>query len=271
MTVHSSFTLLNTRPVHQAEALSRGVRAMNGEVLNCPTIEIQWVGEASISQAFSQIPEQIDKIIFTSVNAVQGFVKSPFCQNMLLALTAKPSQTYFYAIGKATKLKGLEAGLPLKTLSQISFDSESLLEHPTMKAVKGESILIIKGQAGRSLMMDSFQERGARVSALDVYKRVAAPLCIKSWLKFTQSIHPILLITSVESFESLCSALITFDAHYGNMDDPIWSFLHNTIVFSQRIKQHLRARGWQPKISVVVQQSNDGTLQCITQSLSTTS
>ncbi|GKT11379.1 MAG: uroporphyrinogen-III synthase [Thiomicrorhabdus sp.] len=264
------FTLLNTRPAHQAEALSQAVLAMNGVALNCPTIEIEWLDDEHNAQALSQMPEQIDKIMFTSVNAVEGFIKGSFVTS-LQPLIANSSQVNYYAIGRATQLKGLAANLPLVTLSETQFDSESLLEHPTMKSVAGESILIIKGQGGRPVLIETFQARGANVAFIDVYKRVASPLCSENWQIFTQSIQPILLITSVESFESLLTALIKFDVSYGNMDDTIWSFLHNTIVFSQRIKQHLQDQGWQSKISIVAQQSNEGTLQCIKQSLSTAS
>lgn len=264
MTDSPAFSLLNTRPAHQADVLGQGVLAMGGEALRCPTIEIQWLDQKIDA---SCLPEQIDKIIFTSVNAVQGFLKSAVGQAYLATLQQTATATNWFAIGKATQKSGLDAGLPLKTLSKTRFDSETLLAHPVMQALQGETVLIVKGQGGRSLLKETFQTRGAKVTPLDVYKRVPTSLCLESWQAFTRSNFPILLITSVESFESLLAALTAFNKQYGDLTHSIWSFLKQTIVFSQRIKMHMLERGWQSPVQVVESQNNEAILQSVTECL----
>ncbi len=269
MTVISRFTLLNTRPAHQAEALSELVLKVGGRALNCPTLEIQWRSQAELLLALAQDFEQYDKIILTSVNAVQGLLNS----HVKLNAQAESSKSRFFAIGKATQQAGLDNHLPIACLEQGRYDSEALLQHPLMQSVQGKSILVVKGQAGRTLLIESLTASGARVDAWDVYQRVPTEFCQQSWQYFIKSVHPILLFTSVGSFETLMAGLLQLDTGYALMPETpqatnqAWSFLQNTIVFSERIKQAMLLQGWQSSISVVEQQSDLGIIQAIEQCL----
>lgn len=265
MTVTSRFTLLNTRPAHQAEALSEQVLKVGGGVLNCPTLEIQWRSQTELLLALAQDFEQYDKVILTSANAVQGLLNS----HLRPVNQTEPSKTRFFAIGKATQQAGLENHLPIASLEEGRYDSEALLQHPLMQSVQGESILVVKGQAGRTLLVESLTARGAKVDTWDVYQRVPAKFCQQNWQRFIKSVHPVLLFTSVESFETLMAGLLHLDTGYALMSETLqatnqaWSFLKNTIVFSERIKQAMLLQGWQSSISVVEQQSDLGIIQAI--------
>ena len=65
------------------------------------------------------------------------------------------------------------------------------------------------------------------------------------------------------------AGLLKFDQSYALMpgmpqaSNQAWSFLKNTIVFSERIKQTMALQGWQAAISVVEQQSDLGIIQAI--------
>ncbi len=263
------FTLLNTRPEHQAEGLSEWVKKAGGQVLNCPTLAIQWPSQRALQESLAKDLQQYDKVILTSANAVQGLLKSQSEPNSQIAYP----NTRFFAIGKATQRTALQAQLPVECLHEGSYDSEALLEHSAMQSVKGESILIVKGQAGRSLLMSQLSERGALVEAWDVYQRVSAEFCPQAWRSFIESPQPILLITSVASFESLITSLLKFDQGYQLSVDgqkqtqQAWSFLKNTIVFSQRIKEFMLQQGWFADIQVVTKQSDLGIIQAAEQCL----
>ncbi len=269
MTSLPRFTLLNTRPEHQAEGLSKLVKQAGGEVLNCPTLEIQWGSQKALEASLDKDLEQYDKVILTSVNAVQGVLKSQLKSKS----SAELSKTRFFAIGKATQQAALKTQLPVESLGKGPYDSEALLQHPAMQAVKDESILIVKGQAGRSLLMNQLAERGALVDCWDVYRRVSAKFCPQAWHSFIKASQPILLITSVASFESLMANLLKFDTDYQLSSDgktqthQAWSFLKNTIVFSQRIKEVMLQQGWPANIQVVTEQSDLGIIQTIEQCL----
>ncbi|MCF6253404.1 MAG: uroporphyrinogen-III synthase [Thiomicrorhabdus sp.] len=254
------FTLLNTRPAHQAESLTQHIQAHNGQVIACPTIEIQWCAAKSTIFDLSQ---GVDKIIFISANAVRGFLKSASYQAYLNALKTGANPIELYAIGRATQQYGLAHQLPLMVLSQTDFDSESLLAHPIMHAVNQQSIVIVKGQGGRTLLEKTLQARGAKVCLLDVDRRVPASFCVQHWQQFIESNRPVLLLTSMESFTFLLKNLIQFDLEYADLSGSKWAFLTQTIVFSSRIKQRLQAQGWQGEIRVVAEQSDAGIMDTL--------
>lgn len=250
-----AFTLLNTRPAHQANALSKRILAHNGQVIACPSIEIEWLSQSNDTSL--NLFNSADKILFTSVNAVQGFLKSAYYK----AYLKTPQSIALYAIGRATQQSGLEHGLPLTVLSQTQFDSESLLAHPIMQTVDQQTIVIVKGQGGRTLLETCLQERGASVKLLELYRRVPAPFCEQNWQQFAGAYFPILLVTSVESFDCLWRNLIQWDADYAILDHPKWAFLKVIIVFSQRIKIYIQSQGFTHPIRVVASQSDEGIVQ----------
>ncbi|MCF6346362.1 MAG: uroporphyrinogen-III synthase [Thiomicrorhabdus sp.] len=254
------FTLLNTRPSHQAAALSSAVQNQGGQVVLCPTIEIQW---CTFENTVIDLCSGVDKIIFISVNAVQGFLNSPFYSDYLKALKSPTTSITLYAIGRATQQYGISHQLPLTVLSNTEFDSESLLAHPVMQSVNQTSILIVKGQGGRALLADTLKNRGANVQFLDVYRRSLAPFCRLNWLKFRASCAPVLLITSIESIQNLLKNIIQFDSDYAQLNHPKWSFLQATVVFSERIKTFMENQGWHGTILVVSSQSNAGIIDTL--------
>ncbi len=255
-----SLTLLNTRPSHQAEALSKAVKTHHGQVIVCPMIKIQW---CSLEGTVIDLSSGIDKIIFISVNAVQGFLNSAIYADYLKALNDPGSSIELYAIGRATQQYGLAHQLPLIVLSKADFDSESLLAHSVMQSVNQQSILIVKGRGGRSLLEETLASRGAKVQLLEVYDRVPAPFCTSNWQKFRTASTPVLLITSVESVQNLLKSLSQFDSDYALLNHPKWSFLVATVVFSERIKAFMLAQGWSRPIWVVSSQSNAGIIETL--------
>ncbi len=258
----SALTLLNTRPAHQADSLSKLVRQYHGQVLVCPTIEIQW---RSPEEVGIQSLSKVDKIIFISVNAIKGFLAHSCYLQYLNTLECRNSPIEWYAIGQATQQYGMSQRLPLRLLSQEAFDSESLLAHPLMHTVKQQSILIVKGTGGRAILAETLSLRGAKVQCLEVYSRIPAPFCSLNWKTFTKAPVPVLLISSVESFQNLLRNLSQFDLDYASLNHSKWSFLEATVVFSQRIKSFLLDQGWSRPIWVVASQSNQGIVETLKQ------
>jgi len=272
----TDFTFLNTRPAHQAEALSLLVKDIGGVVLPCPTMQIHWLTPCSNQL---ELVQYFDKLIFTSANAVQGWLKAYLNAELKLGLKQPRFNGKLYAIGKATKVKGEELGLQIETLSQTQFDSEHFLAHAQMQVVRGEKIAVIKGEGGRTLIEQTLSERGAQVEQINVYKRGQETFCKQQWQLFIESPLPILLITSLESWQNLTNGLLNL--HDGNLSHPargdkglvnsgmvnqlqkVFNNLAGLVVMSERIAIKIKQSGCLTPIQVVKIQSNLGIVQAI--------
>jgi len=261
------FTLLNTRPSHQAAGLNSAVEKVGGTALACPTMQIQ---QLSLSGDHASLAS-FDKVVFISANAVKAFLELNLPKQTLPTL---------FAIGKATVQAGLKAGLQLNTALGEQFDSEALLQHPDLQQLENQRILIVKGESGRTLLAETLQARGAHIEQWSLYRRQPLPLCREAWQDFTQASNPIVLATSITGLEYLFRALEQPDRvglkHQiqpniqQNQTEQAWSdaqkhwlLSQSLVVFSQRIKQWAREHGWQGKIVVVATQSDQGIVNSI--------
>lgn len=249
------FTLLNTRPAHQAAELNALVAQANGLVLPCPLLQIK--SHPMTSQQWQSMLA-CTKVILTSVNAVQALQQGAAASTndgfaSDLAQRFAPN-TQFFAIGAATRQAGLDAGLPMQDVQELAlesslgqssqppkFDSETLLAHPSMHALQvgGQRIALIKGVGGRELIAATLTARGASVQAFTVYERECAPFNTQVWHAFNQAKNPILLLTSWEGFECL----------HRHVPNPAGT-LNATVVFGERIAHNLQQMGWPGMIEV---------------------
>lgn len=251
-------TLLNTRPSHQAQALTELLLQQGFEVLNCPTLHIQPV---SLPAAALQDWRQFDKVFFISQNAVTHFM-----QQWQILTDSKPvfyPHQIGYAIGQATYEAMRAQQWPVKTVAHgKAFVTESLLDSSELQDLSGQRCLIIKGQAGRDALANGLRTAGAKVTEWALYQRQSMPLCVDAWHLFQQVAHPVVLATSLSSIDALLQAL---PALTGQKKHQAWLFLKPIIVFSDRIKTQLQDLGWQGRIWVVPEQSNQGILSVMKQ------
>jgi len=252
------FTLLNTRPLHQAKALDELVNAAGGESLSCPTLSIQF-----LQSHLSQLPEPVDKLIFISANAVDALCAQRDQQRVRELVESAQS----YAIGNATANKAKQLGIDIALFSNQQFDSERFLMDPSMQNVRGQNIVLAKGVNGRTLLKETLQDRGANVVDLALYKRQKNPLCSVAWRRFCLAQDPFLLITSVESWKSLLTGLGSPVSHKtSSSDHRVLDTVPEkvkAVVMSQRIARQMRSDGWQNSIEVVKIQSNQGIIDAI--------
>ena len=273
-----NFTLLNTRPAQQAEGLNAEVLQIGGQVLNCPTLEIVARANA-LAEISSRLKSNvIDKVIFISVNAVQQFAQ----QNQAVKLSGISHTTEFFAIGGATAKMGEQKGYPITTLSSSQFDSESFLASEIMHHVKDETILLVKGMAGRNLLENTLLDRGANVVTAELYERRPKPFCKSIWLEFINKTNPVLLVTSLTSWQVLVDELLLLAEELNNKDfgsegssssgkSTALTMIENqvlpinmlTVVMSQRIASHIQQQAWPGVVKAVETQSNKGIVDTI--------
>lgn len=184
--------ILNTRPPAQAQALNQIICDAGGIVIACNTLEIKEVN--------GHFPDllTIDKAIFVSVNAVTH------CFTQLKRLNLHwPEHIHVIAIGLGTANKLKEYAITVQELPDIP-DSEHLLTLQSLKAVKNQRILLVKGQGGRTLIEEGLKHKGADVINLVVYERV----CPNINRDFVYSLWhddlvDVILITSEHSLDNL--------------------------------------------------------------------
>ena len=236
-----SWTLLNTRPAHQARTVTEAARAVGMAVIACPTLSIRCL-------PFPTVAAQC--WVFTSVNAVRCY----------LAQESHLPQGRLIAIGPATAeaLQQAEKEVPPIFSLPKNFNSEEVLEMPIFdpkNGPSGQTVAIVKGEGGRTLLQKSLSARGWAVEVVTVYRRVRRRLC-EGWTMFRQAPQPLLLAMSVEAVEALLAAVPEVDRH--------WLMRVPVAALSGRIGQALQAKGWQGPVYVAPRSDGDGMIQLLT-------
>lgn len=154
-----------TRPKGQSQQLIDLIEANGGKVVIFPVMEIQ---EPTDPTAFHRLIEQLDSYdmaIFISPTAVER------CLEKVPASREWPSGILVAAVGQGTA-RALEArGVNRVITPSGQADSESLLKLIEMIDVSGMRILILRGQGGREHLADTLQQRGAKVTYAECYRR----------------------------------------------------------------------------------------------------
>lgn len=189
--------VLVTRPAAQSAALMDAIVAAGGEAISFPVIAIEGREPAAIEHELTSM-QAADLTIFISSNAVRHGI-------------AAAGKRQVAAIGPATRNALEELGITVDIYPDGGFDSEHLLEHPALNEVAGQTIRIVRGNAGRELLAETLRNRGAQVQEVAVYQRV----CVTpgagtldelraTWLE--QGIE-FVVVMSVESLDNLLQIL----------------------------------------------------------------
>jgi uroporphyrinogen-III synthase len=149
--------VLVTRPAEQAGELVAAIEAAGGRSIAFPVIEI---APRSPQEIEAQLAGRADPdiVIFISRNAVEHGL-------------AWSGRGAIAAVGPATAAAIEAAARVVDIYPASGFDSESLLEEPALRDVRGKTVRIIRGNGGRELLATTLRERGAVVDYLEVYAR----------------------------------------------------------------------------------------------------
>lgn len=185
-----------TRPEHQAEPLCELIEAQGGKAIRLPLLSIQPPREPAMAQAMLARLGEYHAVIFTSINAVQSG----------LALAAKNAQwpKRRICIGPGTARALQDAGLGKALIPATGSTSEDVLALPALQHIRGQRVLVVKGEGGRDLLQPTLSSRGAVVEQAEVYRRVAAEFTPKQLEALVSDIDAI-VVTSGEALEHLAS------------------------------------------------------------------
>ncbi len=189
-----------TRPSHQADGVSNLLTGAGLHVVRFPVIEIQPItGSDRLTSIFGNIA-RYQLLVFVSQNAVALSIQH------YLDVASVPHDTLIVAIGGSTASMLQQHGLTNVLHASGGADSEALLSMPELQAemVVDTSILLVRGQGGRGLLVDTLTERGASVEIAEVYMRNTPQYDTNETSRLWQQVAPdAIIVTSNESIENL--------------------------------------------------------------------
>lgn len=226
--------ILNTRPEAQADSLNQMISAAHGLPLSCPALGIV----ATAPTWLAHLPEwtEVDQALFTSVNAVNQAFQC-FAHHRL----TWPSTIHTTAIGQSTA--GAMRALQVRVDNIPEFaDSEHLLKLPAFQHVQDKTLLLFKGEGGRTLIAETLTARGARLIELAVYRRTMPCLDqsqLNAWWRNKEV--DIILFTSQQAMHNIF-CLFGNEAH-------AWLSRIPCIVISERLAEAATLLGMQTIIT----------------------
>lgn len=160
--------IVNTRAVHQAEALNTLLRERGAVSLNYPCIAITPPDDpASLDAALVDLTVgRYEWLVLTSANTVFGIVE----RLAVLGLTLDEGRFQTAAIGPTTA-DAIQQNLGISIADlPAEYVAESLAHHLPLKA--GERVLLPESAIARPTLANQLSARGARVTVVMAYQTV---------------------------------------------------------------------------------------------------
>lgn len=237
-----------TRPQHQAAGLQQLITDAGGNAYNYPLLSIQ---PADDIQELASILNHLDHFqlaIFISPNAAR------FGMELIHAHGGLPVEIRTATVGKSSaQLFQQLSGFAVDYCPDADFSSEGLLALPALQDVRGQRILIFRGQAGREELAKVLTERGAKIRYMPVYQRLPAK-CDHEQLAnaIQQQKIDIISLTSVAALDHLFSLI-----------DPALLTPLPFVVINSRLARRLQEQGVTGEILVSSEASDAGILETL--------
>lgn len=243
--------ILVTRPVHQSENLSRLIEGLGGVAVRFPTLAIVPVDDpAGIQNTLAQA-DKYQWLIFISANAVT--MQDYYSDSDKIK---KFKSVRIAAVGKATQQALISANWTVDLVPESGYNSEALLAMAALQDVKGQKILIVRGEGGLDELANTLRARGALVDYLDVYKRIIPPSdCTQVNALIERKELDVITITSGQALQNLITIL---DKKYHQLIIEI-----PLVVVSHRIRQIAAEIGFK-RIALAQSPSDNAILETVT-------
>jgi uroporphyrinogen-III synthase len=157
-----------TRPRSAAEALAAALAREGAQPFVFPALAIEDLPPTNELQAALARLREATLAVFVSANAVHRGLAASLQQGPW------PTSARVAAIGEATAQALRESGFDAVISPEGRHDSDALLAlAPLQRAsVAGENVVVFRGEGGRERLKEALEERGARVSYAQCYRRV---------------------------------------------------------------------------------------------------
>ncbi len=166
VSIASSGTVLVTRTEPGASELAQALRAAGYTARCCPMLEIRPIDDGASNATVAEFDR------FDIAICVSGHAARLALDRIDTHWTRRPEVTWI-AVGAATARALSERGI--RALQPATESSEGILALAPLSRIVGRRVLICAGRDGRPLLMEELSRRGARVTSLILYERVAVP------------------------------------------------------------------------------------------------
>jgi uroporphyrinogen-III synthase len=155
-----------TRPEQQAQRLCAAIEAAGGEAVRHPLIEIGAPVDLRGLQQVLARAARYDWAIFSSPTAVERGLAA-----LAAVAPVPPARWRVAAIGEGTVRALARHGVTGVLAPTERYDSEALLECPGLGDLRGQAVLVFRGQEGRDALERGLRQRGAAVEFAACYTR----------------------------------------------------------------------------------------------------
>ena len=193
-------TVVVTRPVGNTRPFMRRVIALGGRAVALPGLALRRCADVQSARSALTAAMRADACIFTSPAAVH------FALALMPDFALGEGQAA-YCVGAGTQRAlarhGIRAHAPTT-----SSDSEGMLILPQLAKVQGQHFALIGAPGGRGLIAATLRERGAEVTRVHVYARVAPRLDRRHFDALAKADDPLILpLSSAEALDHLVARL----------------------------------------------------------------
>lgn len=161
--------VLVTRTPEQAGEMIDALYAAGAEPIAEPMLRIvppaSW---AALDECLSKLA-QYDFLIFTSQNAVQGFVE----RARAMAISLSDLHPTVICVGPKTAENAVQAGLAVQRMPARRFDAEGVLELFVGEDLRGKQVLIPSAEKVREVLQAGLRRAGAQVATPTTYRTLA--------------------------------------------------------------------------------------------------
>jgi uroporphyrinogen-III synthase len=155
-----------TRPLAAAEALAAPLQREGARVFVFPALAIEPLAPTPALAALLARLATFDLAVFVSANAVEHGLA------MARGKSAWPAKLAVAAIGEATAEALRNSGIEQVISPPERHDSEGLMALARLQAVRGQNIVVFRGEGGRERIKETLEDRGAHVEYAECYRRV---------------------------------------------------------------------------------------------------
>lgn len=195
----SPIGILVTRPANQNQNLVRLIKNAGDVAIVFPALEIKGNNDSPELNNVINNLESFSMAIFISPNAVEHALESIFKHHNTV-----PPHIKLACVGRGSALKLAEYGYSSTLTPEEKYNSESLLALPELQQVKGEKIVIFRGNGGRNVLYDTLTARGAHVVYGECYRRVKPDTGNEPLIEFLKNgTARIITTTSAEAIRNL--------------------------------------------------------------------